>query len=459
MKKMEKIKKIITVTLSTIFMFASASCTVQNSSSEKQAITKTVNSFKADLLNFEQWYPDFSLTRLGTMAGKATRNSDKAFVRTGDYSMLIRPIGGQIQYKNPVFWFPTSSSYYEFDYRDFTKVDYVSAWLYNDNEEDKKLTVGLVTAYSMTDPTMLKGDEYVLKAKEWTNVKYYVDFSALSAGNKIEEFTTRNILGVYLQFEHTRTNTVENAPKYYLDDMSLIFRETVSTMQDLVEFKQIDENSWEICDFEQSWQKYIFGTVETDSAKTLPRHTVVKARDYGVQASSGKNVLKVEFPAKSTSAKTQYLAIPEDFMRKLFSSFFYDANRGEGNENVIPESEWMNYGLSFDVYCAEEVNQTLIVSFWLKNRASPAGSFNDIYGNEEIAISKQWMTYTCNLGEMALKSATEQSMNSTTYKDGDRLRNPGCMTVAWSGWKDYTDADEDKFRTVFFDNFRLVKLK
>lgn len=457
MGKMRNIKRIFAFALIAVCVLCSVACSGKESSTEEQAITKTVNSFKADLLNFEQWYPDFSITRLGTMAGKATRNSDKAFVKTGNYSMLIRTVGGQVAYKNPVFWFPTSSSYYGFDYRDFTKVNYVSAWLYNDNETDKKLVVGLVTDYSMTDPTMLKGDEYVLKANAWNNVKYYVDFSALSAGNKVEEFTARNIVGVYLQFEHTKTNTLENAPKYYLDDMSLIFRDTPGEIKEVVSFKQINENSWEICNFEESWQRYIFDTVETSSAKTLPRHSVVKASDYGLQASSGKNVLRVEFPAKSTSAPTQYLSIPEDFMRKLFSTFFYDTGRGEGNENVIPEEEWTKYGLSFDVYCADEIDQTLIVTFWLKNRATPAGPFDDIYGKDEVAISGQWTTYTCNLGNMALKSATEKSMSTATYKDGDRLKNPGCMTITWAGRRGYTDADEDKFSTVFFDNFRLVK--
>ena len=460
MKKIKNIKKIITFALATVCMLCSVACGgKEEPENEVQEIKKIVNNFKADLLNFEQWYPDFSMTRLGTMAGKATRNADKAFVKTGDYSMFIRTMGGQAAYKNPVFWFPTSSAYYGFDYKDFTKVDYVSAWLYNDNETDKRLVMGLVTDYGMTDPTMLKGDEFVLKAKAWTNVKYYVDFSALSAGNKIDEFTAKNILGVYLQFEHTKTTTLDNAPKYYLDDMSLTFRDTPSTIQEVVEFKQIDEKSWEILNFEESWQKYVFDTIETDSAKTLPRHSVVKASDYDVMATSGKNVLKVEFPVKPTSAKTQYLSLPEDFMRKLYSTFFYDASRGEGSEHVIPEEEWTNYGLSFDVYCAEDVDQTLIVSFWMKNRATPAGPFEDIYGKgNEIARSKQWTTYTCNLGAMALKSATDASMANANYKDGDRLKNSGCMTIAWAGSKTYTEADEDKFNTVFFDNFRLVKL-
>ena len=140
---MKKLVKRISLALASLLaLITTASCTIPSSSSSPSSETtvatmsKVENDYRVEICNFEQWRPDFSLIKVQENFGKVSRNSDPNYVKSGKYSAKLQPVGGVYIYRKPVVYFPFFSETYNFNYQDFTNVDYIQFWMYNDQEKE-----------------------------------------------------------------------------------------------------------------------------------------------------------------------------------------------------------------------------------------------------------------------------------------------------------------------------------
>ena len=379
------------------------------------------------LADFEDYNNDLNIMRISRSFGKITRNTDEKYAHSGTGSAKIQPLGGTVLYSNPMTYFTLQSQRYGFDYGDFTKVDYISMWIYNAAEEEQLVKVGLVTdILSFESIKYTTGDSFKLPAGEWTEVNYYVDFNTMNIAGDISEYATTMIKGVYLEFNNAGSMEVEDAPVLYLDDVSIGYRDEAFVFADPI---VLDEN--EICDFEKLYQKYVFtGDVSgADTAAAMPDLSVVKASDYGIAATSGSYALRTLMHPTSADGRYPRIVLPEKVMQKTALK-------------DIPAEEYADYSFCFDIYNNSDRPMTLSLIFYSKGR-----QHRSTY--PLVCPAGEWVTFKKTLQEIG--SGVTQS-SPETYVDGLRVSDPGVFEISW---KEYGVEEGDK--EFFFDNFRLVK--
>ena len=452
-----------------------AGCNSEGEAGDKNAniITKVDNASKSDLYNFEQWKPDFSCIKIQKLFGVVTRNKNKEYCKSGDYSAKLQPIGGHIEASTPVVWFPTYSETFDIDFRDFSYVDYVSVWMYNDNEEDKSFTMGLVSKYLRFETiTQLQGQTFTLKAKEWTLIKYVIDFGSMTIGSTVSRDDMINIQGIYMQFETAISPEVDEAPVYYVDDISLVYKETVNGFQSPLSFDPNTDIKY-LLNFDEIWHDNV-SFVKVTKPESAPMQMVVNGSDEGVNPTSGNRMVKLQFPLmKASDGYSQAWhrwMIPETMMREFWKTYIY--NPDLANPYVQPRDTWKDWYIYYDVYNASDFQFNLSLKFFASS--SNGGRWANA-GASANMVPGEWVTVKISVDEIA---ASKTSMGSWTNEKGvslkpdeyylneDRITNPGALwitfdsapTVTVNGVKqDNPNVTQNYTRmTYYFDSFRLV---
>lgn len=462
---MKKIIRIICLTLSVCMLSCMLFGCGEKKNDDKET-SKFESDYRVELLNFENWYPDFSIIKMMRNFGKITRNVDENYVKSGKYSAKIQPIGGFNNYNEPCVFFPTDSAYYEFDYMDFTYADHVDFWIYNANDTEKVLKVGLVSEIKdYENITCLPATKFNL-SKGWNLIKYVVDFNAMSITQKIDEETITQIRGVYLEFEHAVTASLEDAPVFYLDDMNIYYKEEANELKDsskIIEFDaNIAHNVYELCDFEKLYQQNIFSFI-TKSSKNNPVMSVVKAEDEGIDgflATSGTKVLKVELTGSDYTSGYTELILSDKVVRAFYDKFVINYTTGKP---IIPVEDWDKWYLAYDVYCdfdVEEINFS-IANFFYQN-----GNNTSYRSSSSTAVkSNSWVTWSWSIKEIqnwensrneaGNPAAIEAYNKYKEYYDahgyGERVSDAGQIRMVYSDMKD------GKTRVMYIDNLRLYK--
>ena len=461
------------------------SSSLESSSSVEQVeeLSKVENSYRVELSNFEQWKPDFSLIRLMKYFGKVSRNRDKTYVKSGDYSAKIQPMGGIHSATKPQMYFPFFSEYYNFNYQDFTYVDYIDFWIYNDNDKDMPLNVGLVSSITSEEAiSVLPAETFYLKAKDWTLVTYYVDFNTMSINQNITASQIMQIKGLYLEFGNASSADVNEAPVYYVDDLNMYYKDTpneVKPVSEILQFDHVDGSDvYELCDFEKVYQNYIFSTY-VKKAECIPTLSIVNAEKEGVDgllATSGTSVLKVEIPAGSTvQGSYTELILSGKVMTTFFNQFFFDSATQTAK---IPGSELKNYYLAYDVYVVGDVESTYKISHYAYDSLNSSYSRSEGFPTLPIK-SGQWQTWTISLYDFASLEKTRNSvfdpanpskynvdiakaydaykasydeylLNEQTAGYGNRITSPGPFRILYP-----EHVGED--RVMYIDNLRVYK--
>ena len=146
---------------------SSVESSVSSSSSDSSVVERAKEVVFAD---FETWETGMQLIRTGKYFGTIGENKDAKYVKSGEKSAIIRPLGGFRSASIPIFFFPTQSEYFDFDHSDFSDADKVTFEFYYDATyeppvdegeettetvalEDKtlKVAVGLVTEINGLD--------------------------------------------------------------------------------------------------------------------------------------------------------------------------------------------------------------------------------------------------------------------------------------------------------------------
>ena len=170
------------------------------------------------LADFEKWAPDFQTIRLRNEFGSVDVNTDSAYVKSGKQSAALTVVGADGAEK-PLFFVNTVSGHFDYDYSDFSKIDSVSAWLYNASQTDETVYVGLITSIvSIEQVGYEKYETFTLKSG-WNEVVYKPDMNYVISAVGQEEYD--GIKGVYFMFDNPHAATKAEGKKFYVDDVKL----------------------------------------------------------------------------------------------------------------------------------------------------------------------------------------------------------------------------------------------
>ncbi len=463
---MKKLLKVLSLILSVVMAFSLfTACGEKEGGDEtKQTVSKIVTSSRVDLYNFEQWKPDFACIKGQDHFGVVKRNKDKDYCKSGDYSCKILPIGGHIDPEVPVLWFPVISQTWDFNYCDFSYVDYVSMWLYNDNDVEKDVTIGLVSKYSGFERiTKLQGQTYGLKPQQWTLIKYAIDFGAMSVGSALDRDDMLSIQGIYLQWDTAVSALPEEAPVYFLDDISLIYKETVNTFESPLKFDANSEIKY-FLDFDEAYHDSLIYT-KIATPISAPSHKVVKGKDVGIQPTTGSRMLQYNVPlmkASEYAGTYHWTYVPEALMRQVWKTWIYDSELA--NPYIVPRDEWKNWYICFDVYNASPFTYSLNCMFFAQ------GTLWDSTSVGCTMTAGQWVTYKTSVDHIASLSSTwrvyQGKQPAEYYLNEDRVTNPGPLGITYNTSPTKTvdgktvDMVEENFTrmTYYIDSFRLSYL-
>lgn len=395
---MKKIFKFLTATF--LIMMTNFVSTVLVSCKDKP--TEQVDPAKQDVLfaDFEAWAPDLQMARHMNGFGKLSLNEDKTYVSHGEKSVRLDPLGWYGAGSLPLVFFPTQSTSFHYNYADFSYTDYISFDIYNANEEEKTIEVGLVGSItSITDINRVGKKNYTLK-KGWNKLVYYVEAAIISVNADIT-----NVQGLYFCFENAKSlNVTDSTPKYYLDNINFIKKEEKSETT-----FDIELDAYEIADFERNYQKYM---VSNDNPSTME---IVTASQYGITAPSGTKVLRVVLNGVNTNFWKNF-KIAETLVRatELYNMSAEDAN--------------------YAYICFETYNNTDKV-YNLPLDYTMGGNGKTFLSTSNYCHPGEWTSY-------------EYKVSDILKIQPNFLKNPGQLLLAY---KD--DCMEN--REFFFDNFRI----
>lgn len=353
------------------------------------------------LADFEQWAPDFQLMKVMEGFGKVSRNTDKKYVASGKASAKLQPLGYYTSNSSPYIYMPVISNLFDFDYRDFTQIEYITCSIYNAQETEVNVYIGLIFSYD--GKTKQPPSKYVLKPGA-NSIRHKVDAPLINLSYDITQ-----CYGIYFGFDNARSRELKDAPVLYLDDVVLVkAKEPVVFMP-----APLDEN--EICDFEKVYQENII-TAMSNNSDLLPEFSVVNTLEYGIQASSGLRALRVVTkPSQVKGTTYPRIIIPAKIMNSIDYSKYSATSR-----------------IAFDVYNNSSTSKIFYPEFYtLEGGWGSAGARN------MTAAPKQWTTFSITLEEL------------NTFKGINYTRDMGQMCIAWAEYV----GEEQEF---FFDNFRII---
>lgn len=400
----------------------------------KNVDAPTAEPSEITFANFEQWGPDFQLMRLINNFGVVTRNEDTAFVKSGKYSAKLQPTGSYLEQKKPIVYLPTTSLKFEYDYKDFSNFERVSAYLYNASEKEQNATIGLVSTISnprniLTAP----GETIALAPGKWTRLDYWLEMDLLTLSLDVS-----NVPGIYFEFDNAGLLYPDEAPVIYLDDITIGKCAQEREIPNPIVLDEINKDGvWkkEICDFEKPYQKYIMQVNLAGPPEYTFEMSVVKAADYGLTATSGENVLRlVQHPRINDYYSYSYFIVPE----KLFKAAGMDK---------IPEKDWTKTYFCFDIFTVGDGSELKYYTTWFTTTGGKGLLHPKRLKNGEFMKWEEgqyfrdnvWGTYKISLYELA----------NMGVENGKYVKEVGYMQIPLIDYKG--DADKE----IFFDNFRL----
>lgn len=364
-------------------------------------------SNKISLCNFEQFEPDFQLIRVVDGFGSVSVNKDEQFVKEGNVSAKLQPLGDYSAKTRPVMYIPLESKRFDYDYKNLLNYESISMWVYNTEDDYKSMEMGFVTGQNdLYSVTKTFGKNVSLKPG-WNRVVYYPDHSLLNISSDVTSY-----LGFYLSFDHVHSRDVDDAPVYYVDDIVISKAEKTVEVENIVTF---DEG--EIVDWEKDYQLNVFNLTPTNPA-LLPEVQVVNGVDVGVTPSSGERMLKVVTkPGEKLNGSYPGFVIVDKVMQM------------SGFKNITM-GDWANWEICFDVY-AENTDITLFAEF---------------YGSSNLFQTRKVHGVTAKKGKWVTLRKSFTDFLTVNIED------PGRFVLCYA-------EDPTPIQKVFyFDNFRFEKV-
>ena len=431
----KKLLKIASLSSCALFALGLAAC--KGCKEEEPTNSPTEKSLDWVIADFETWETGLQLIRTSDSFGNIQWNKESAYVKSGEGSALLSPLGGYRTGKVPLMFFPTSSKLFDFDHSDFTDANTITFEFYNAEETEVNVTVGLMTSIRTTNEWATTAFEYQpLKPQEWTTVTYTVDTSALSISNDV-----KNIPGVYVAFENARSRDEADAPEVYLDDVVLHRYETAPEIVDLV---QVKGNAY--LDFDEEWSEHVVIVRETDC---MPTAKIVTASDCRIGpapqegetdtretlvAQSGEKVLKLTAPM-GTDKKTFWPGV--EFSEALLERSVFGS---------MQTSDYSCITFSMDIFANSEATgdekNTLAQRFGISFKAGGTSRKSIQYAY--YAQPYEWSTFSISMYDL-YHDWQEKYPNNTELFD-----TPGRMQLVWG---EFNEGGEREF---YIDNMHFT---
>ena len=384
------------------------------------------------LTSFENRVKELQQIRVLDGIGDIDITNNKAYVKSGDYALAVRPLGKYYSSTGAMFHYSLKSEMIGYDYRDLSYLRQVSAEVYNAESHDVSMKFGLVMELVTTDiwnkTNLVKFD---LKPG-WNTVTYNIDVSVINI-----LYDPLDAQGIYFGFDRVGSRDIEDAPEIYMDDIKLHYGKTKVEAVDLLEFSEattddgVGNKDWyEICDFDKLYQNYIIYSEPENpgcEAEFVAENINLK---YGITATTGNNALRVSMKPTTDGTSWNKIAIPQGIMQAC-------------NLKNIPEGLWENYYFCFDIQVRargtgyNDKNIVLYPEFFDGGYGSCAN-----YWACEASVGK-WTTYRIGLADLVGRKSGGKS----------KVQNPGYFRLAWND----ADVSQDGL-DVLIDSIRLVRM-
>lgn len=381
-------KKFIAVVLVAAFAVTGAAC--------QKSAGSGGNSMSTVLSPFESYVPDITLIRMSETFGRISLNSDKRYVKSGEHSVKVQPLGPEWM------WIPTYSEHYDFDYTDFSRVDCVVTDVYNPGES-ATVRVGLVSGVESVTVFSRIAEQSFTLGTGWNTLRYYIDPSAVGLQNA----DLSDIEGVYYAFspDVTASDVSDDTAAFYFDKTTLLYRSSPHPAPERVTFAD-----GEILNFEHAYDKYF---IANDFNIEMG---IVRAADYGLDAPGGTKVLRLVLPAENSGIWRYYLKITGSCLN---AGALGKLTAEEFDRATLKWDSYSNYNSSFNVVTMFNVGTSL----------------NNSYANANFPKYHEWTTH-----EVKLTDIVEAVPG---WRD-----NMGTLVFS-------VKADAKEERELFFDNFRV----
>lgn len=225
--------------LSLISTLSLIGCSNKKEENPSEQESNKVKDNVVEFYNFEQYAPDFELIRLGNYFGKVSVNTDTNFVKGGLQSAKLQPLGSYANDTKPFLYFELASERFNYDYTDLNYLYSFTFWIYNTSTETKEMDVGVATSNENIQNVPLSGGMTYYLKNGWNKITYFPDIEEIylpKGGTKVS--------GIYFEFENVKSRDIEDAPVYYVDDITLKvkpeFREIVIEKINIVAPKEGD---------------------------------------------------------------------------------------------------------------------------------------------------------------------------------------------------------------------------
>ena len=399
-------KKVLPVLILATLMSCLTGC---NNKKEQQKIEM--------IADFENWGPDFQTIKITYGFGRIDRNEDKKFIKNGDYSCLVQPLGDKTARFLPTFYFPLRSRTFDFNKSDLTKYSSMHCSVYNDNNFDMPVTIGFVAQFeTYYNIRKAKGETFNLPANSWTEIEYKIDIDFLSMYFNVEEAPA-----LYFEFEKQDVYDISFAPKLYFDDIYFTFTDQIRKPIDTFILK---EN--EICDFEEDFQKSFFSV-----RNVIDNHISfdITGEVDGVKPSSGNKMLHIHSNASKTSwVNWSHFIISQIYMKQTSMA-----------KLSIEEFEKQQWAFCYDVLVKNIDKEQIVPSFYMVQ------SSNEKYIGGLIGYESNWTTHEVIFNK---EYPVGPGNNPVTIDAGYILR---------IGEFHFSIPDEMQAYDIFIDNIRLEK--
>lgn len=327
--------------------------------------------------------------------------TDPQYVSEGKKSLKLTPMADN---KDELYvYFPFLSDILGIDYSNLMKLKSVILDVYTDQE----LQINCGMYFSKSAELRAEATPVKLQ-KGWNKVEVPIVHSLIAV-----QYDPSNCNGFYIQFE---SGVADTNVSVYVDNLCVKDATEKIVLEDVVFLDEWD-GYWELADFEHSYQQILATPVSNYGRSDLPVVSVVKASDYGLEAPSGENVLRIEtFPCNKDYGVGQswtQLFFADKWLEVLDISRFSDAE---------------NYVLKFDVYQEGDVSSIIELNLY--------HSYGMDWGGMTTQKGK-WIEYSGSL---------------SNFKNF--IENPSSFAFAWLDW-DPSIADSCVY---YMDNIRIERV-
>lgn len=425
-----------------IAMFAAAGCNGQKETSGGAPESVLMNGF-------EYFDRDVQIIRMFNEFGRIDQNSDPEYVRSGEKSLKLTPLGSRTSTANPFIMLPTySTRFEELAFGNFSRVEKLTFWFYNAEESEVNVGIGFgksalkVNAETRRDEIEKTNMEYYSLKSGWNYIEYDMRHALLA----MQGLNLSEVYGVAVEFDYVVSHDIADSPEIYLDDVYIVYGEEEFSTEFFATIKtgQTAEGNpyWTVCDFEDPSEAYYFryNYAFPAPASAHPVVQTVFAAEYGVITEQGINCLLIQKKHGGTSYGWPGLILDGAPLSAAISAI---------GQDIIDNP--YSYVLKFDVYNGSDYTGGWGIEYY-DGYTVDGQNLLALYDNVSVP-AKTWATHSYNIGEI-----NEKAVSALAAYPDSGIRTFLEEPVLMFQWNRYNTEADTADRPFFIDNVRIEKI-